>query len=212
MIREVELMSYLPPLIAGYQENRAALEAEDPEFRLLWEASDRVRKNAFIATADESGISRYEEMLGILPSKKESLEDRRARVLAKWMDHIPYRMPLLRKKMEALCRGQPFKVEVPDGDYEVRVSVDIEPGMEPILTDVQGMLEGFLPLNLYFDLSGAVRRTQKTGLYIGSTGAVSLKIKARPQKRDSYIRKKTGLLTGIGTMGHIRVSYRPGKE
>lgn len=212
MIRDVELMSYLPPLIAGYRENRAALEAEDPEFRLLWEAADRVRKNAFLATADEYGISRYEELLGILPSKGEPLEDRRARVLAKWMDHVPYRLGLLLKKMEALCRGQTFHVEMPDGEYGVKVSVDIEPGMEPILTEVQQMLEGFLPLNLYFDLMGAVRRRRKAGLYIGIAGAVNLKMKARPQKRDSCIKKEARLFTGIGTMGHIRVSYRPGKE
>ena len=114
--------------------------------------------------------------------------------------------------MEALCRGQAFSVEVPDGEYGVKVSVEIEPGMEPVLTEVQQMLEGFLPLNLYFDLTGAVRRMRRTGLYIGSAGAVNLKIKARPQKRDSYIKRETRLFTGIGTMGHIRISYRPGKE
>ena len=53
---------------------------------------------------------------------------------------------------------------------------------------------------------------RRTGLYIVSAGAVNLKIKARPQKRDSYIKRETRLFTGIGTMGHIRISYRPGKE
>ena len=59
MIREVDLVSYLPPYLQEYnQETVAALEAENPEFRLIWEASDRVLYNEFIATADEYGISR----------------------------------------------------------------------------------------------------------------------------------------------------------
>ena len=81
MIREVDLVSYLPPYLQEYnQETVAALEAENPEFRLIWEASDRVLYNEFIATADEYGISRFEKILNILPSKEDTLESRRARV------------------------------------------------------------------------------------------------------------------------------------
>lgn len=209
---QTRIIDHYPPVIRQIKDIQQIAAAEEEEFRCLREGIKGCEERMFILTADREGLSCFERVLGITPRKKDTIEERRVRILAKWSDRMPYTKRLLLKKMEALCRGQPFKVEVPDGDYEVRVSVDIEPGMEPILTDVQEMLEGFLPLNLYFDLSGAVRRTQKTGLYIGSTGAVSLKIKARPQKRDSYIRKKTGLSTGIGTMGHIRVSYRPGKE
>ena len=75
MIREVDLVSYLPPYLQQYnQETVAALEAENPEFRLIWEASDRVLYNEFIATADEYGISRFEKILNILPSKEDALE------------------------------------------------------------------------------------------------------------------------------------------
>ena len=38
MIREVDLVSYLPPFLAEYRELKAALEAEDPEFALVWRA------------------------------------------------------------------------------------------------------------------------------------------------------------------------------
>ena len=51
MIREVDLVSMLPPFLAEYRELRAALEAENPEFVLVWRAADRVLRNEFIATA-----------------------------------------------------------------------------------------------------------------------------------------------------------------
>lgn len=45
MIREVDLVSYLPPFLAEFKENTVALEAENPEFRLVWEGTDRVLKS-----------------------------------------------------------------------------------------------------------------------------------------------------------------------
>ena len=57
MIREVDLVSYLPPFMQSYKEPVAALEAENPEFSLMWSATDRCLRNRFISTADEYGIS-----------------------------------------------------------------------------------------------------------------------------------------------------------
>ena len=67
MIREVDLVSYLPPFMAEFKEIMATLEAENPEFVLVWEAADRVLQNEFIETSDEYGISRWERILGVFP-------------------------------------------------------------------------------------------------------------------------------------------------
>ena len=85
MIRETDLVSYLPPFLAEYREINEALSAEDPEFGLVWKAADKALKNEFIATADEYGISRFEKMLGIFPMPGESTETRRQRVQLKWL-------------------------------------------------------------------------------------------------------------------------------
>ena len=45
MIREVDLVSYLPPFMQSYKEPVAALEAENPEFSLMWSATDRCLRN-----------------------------------------------------------------------------------------------------------------------------------------------------------------------
>ena len=49
MIREVDLVSYLPPFLAEYQETNLTLTAENPEFALVWKAADQVLTNEFIA-------------------------------------------------------------------------------------------------------------------------------------------------------------------
>lgn len=62
MIREVDLVSYLPPFMQSYKEPVAALEAENPEFSLMWSATDRCLRNRFISTAAE----RTEQVLNLL--------------------------------------------------------------------------------------------------------------------------------------------------
>ena len=89
MTKTVDLVSYLPPFMVDFKEISVTLEAENPEFVLVWNAADRVLQNEFIESADEYGISRFEKILNILPSTEDTLESRRARVQARWFNTIP---------------------------------------------------------------------------------------------------------------------------
>ena len=111
MIRDVDLVSYLPPFIAEYREINETLKAENPEFKIMWEAVDRVLKNEFIESADEYGISRFERILKIFPSKEDSLESRRARVQARWFATIPYTWRMLIEKLISICGDSNFTLE-----------------------------------------------------------------------------------------------------
>jgi len=104
--REIDLVSYLPPFMQAYKEPAAALEAENPEFNILWEAADRILRNHFISTADEYGISRFEKMLDIFPAVPETLESRRARVQNRWFNVAPYTLRALALKLSKLLGGE----------------------------------------------------------------------------------------------------------
>lgn len=106
MIRDIDLVSYLPPFVAEYKETNIALTAESPEFVFIWKAADRALKNEFIATADEYGISRFEKLLGICPDASETLENRRARVQSRWCNAPPYTVRTLRYKLGELLGGE----------------------------------------------------------------------------------------------------------
>lgn len=111
MIREVDLNSYLPPYLKGYKEIAETLKAEDPEFKLLWEAVDRLLKNQFIEDADEYGISRREDIIGILPSSQDNLESRRSRVQALWWNPTPYSIRAFVAKIADLCGENGYEVD-----------------------------------------------------------------------------------------------------
>lgn len=127
MIREVDLSSYLPPFMQNYKESVAALETENPEFFIVWKATDRVLYNHFIATADEYGISRFEKLLNIYPSSEDTLESRRSRVQSKWFNTIPYTMKVLLQKLVILCGDTSFSLtnNFTEG-YTVTIDTDLE--------------------------------------------------------------------------------------
>lgn len=155
MIREVDLVSYLPPFLAEYREIRAALEAEDPEFVLAWKAADRVLKNEFIATADEFGIARFEQILNIHPLKEESLESRRMRVQSRWFTTLPYTWRMFLRKLSLICGENGFQVYPPEENgYEIMVCIWLDIYEGPHLKEVKRILEDFLPVNMILLLCG----------------------------------------------------------
>lgn len=166
MIRDVDLVSYLPPFLAEYKELAATLAAEDPEFGLAWEAADRALRNGFIATADEYGISRFEKMLGILPEPSDALEDRRARVQSRWHYALPYTLRILREKVSEVLGGEHEFSLGTDFAEAYRLTVVIY-AVSGVRTDeVERLLSRMVPANVLYDvvLEGAISGTAHFGV------------------------------------------------
>lgn len=147
MIREVDLVSYLPPFMQSYKEPVAALEAENPEFSLMWSATDRCLRNRFISTADEYGISRFEKMLKIYPTADDTLESRRSRVQSKWFNTIPYTWKVLLQKLLVLCGDSDFEVT---GDFKTGYTLYIDTDLELYgqVEELENIINTMIPENL----------------------------------------------------------------
>lgn len=149
MIREVDLVSYLPPFLADFKETAVTLEAENPEFRLVWEGTDRVLKNEFIATADEYGISRFEKLLHIFPSSEDTLESRRARVQIRWFSSIPYTWRVFVERLIAICGENNFTLNAHFVDgYLVELEVNLE--LYGQIEELEHLIETMFPCNITF--------------------------------------------------------------
>ena len=123
MIQEVDLISLLPPFLAAYKEIHAALAAENPEFQAIWQAADNVLSNEFIVTADAWGVSRFENMLGILPQKEAALEDRRTAVLMKYNMRSPYTIRRLREILAEAVGKENYRVELTPEEYRLMIQI-----------------------------------------------------------------------------------------
>lgn len=150
MIRDVDLVSYLPPYLVGYEENHATLEAENPEFILVWNAADRVLYNEFIETANEYGISRFEKILNILPSTEDTLEIRRARVQSLWCNNIPYTVKVIVRKLIDICGVDGCTIMLNENNYTLNVKISLE--NKNNYNTVQEMLDITIPANLIVTL------------------------------------------------------------
>ncbi len=146
MIREVDLVSYLPPFLAKYKQTRAALEAENPEFSIAWNAADRVLRNEFIATADEYGISRYERILKIYPSKEDTIESRRARVQARWTSSLPYTERMFLEKLVSICGENDFTFTKKYEQYKMEIEVSLE--LFGQVEELENIIGEMIPCNM----------------------------------------------------------------
>lgn len=146
MIREVDLVSYLPPFMKEYKQIHAALEAENPEFSMIWNAADQTLRNAFIETADEYGIGRFEKMLQVYPSAKDTLVSRRARVQARWFRTLPYTERMFVEKLVTICGTHNFALLKKYLQYRLELEVSLE--LYGQVEELERMLREMIPCNL----------------------------------------------------------------
>ncbi len=145
-IREVDLLGYLPQYLKSYKELKEVFKVEEPEIVSLFKELGVIRANQYICTADELGIDRFEGILGLLVNKNEDLETRRARVLVKWLEDIPYTFETLVVQLESLCGVDGFEMTLDNESYYLEVLVRL--AALDRFSEVQSLLSRVVPCNL----------------------------------------------------------------
>lgn len=149
MIREVDLLSYIPDFLKEYEEMKTIQRVIQPEIQMMEDETEVLFNNQFISSSDVKGIKRYEKMLGMQPFADDTLEDRRFKVLSKWNRMIPYTKVTLRKKLAVLCGEDGYTLDIyPEKIITVRVALKSKRN----LNEVRAMLEEFVPCNMIIDL------------------------------------------------------------
>lgn len=167
MTRNVKLLNYLPPFMQDYREIAETLNAEDPEFVLVWNGAERVLKNEFIATADEYGIAHFEKLLNILPSQDETLEQRRTRVQSRWFAQLPYTYRALLQKLAVLCGEGQFTVSKDFDSYTLHIRTASESA--ELIDELDALLGSIVPANMIVDSVNTVQRTLSGRFYFAGS-------------------------------------------
>lgn len=149
MIREADLLSYIPDFLKEYEEMRAVQEVLQPEIQRLEDETESVFSNQFISSSDIRSIKRYEKMLHIQPLPDDTLADRCFKVLSKWNRMIPYTKVTLRQKLSVLCGEDGFTLEI---DPKKVITVRVALKSKRNFYEVREMLEEFVPCNMVMDL------------------------------------------------------------
>jgi len=166
MIKDADLISYLPPVLQNIRELQAITNAENPEFQLVFDTSEKVLGNLFIHDADEAGIAKYEKILGIKPSSDDTLQSRIFRVMARWNDRIPYTWNSFLDKLDILCGEGNYTIILKNDEYTIDLTTHI--GIYGGLNELYNLLEKVIPCNLIVNAENILFGQQQTALYFGS--------------------------------------------
>lgn len=149
MIREVDLLAYVPDFLKEYEEMRIIQKVMEPEIQQMEDETEVLFHNQFISSSDVKSLRRYEKMLQMQVLSQDTLADRRFKVLSKWNRIIPYTKMTLRQKLAVLCGEDGYTLDIAP---EKRVIIRVALKSKRNLNEVKKMLEEFVPCNMVIDL------------------------------------------------------------
>lgn len=125
-MRRIDILKYLPPIVADSREFKLVANGVNPELILNWEALEEVMDNQFIMTLSIVGIERWEAMLQLYPKPSDSLDQRRLRILVYTNSKIPYTMRFLIGSLTTMFNGADnFTVNYNNEGYVLKISIHI---------------------------------------------------------------------------------------
>lgn len=202
MDRLVELTRYFPDYLRSYPEILHTAKAEGEEIKRLYGAVDTLWNNGYIQTADYTGIKRWESLLSAKPYPGDGLEERRASVLLKWNQQLPYTLQRLRERLDAAAGEEDYEIRLDYSNYTLNLM--LYPAQPQIQRMVRDMVAQMIPANILLDM-GILRPPKKVITYTGVVRTEFVQIKAVPDAGQRNIKKITGLYNGVSTLEHIKI-------
>ena len=138
---------YLPDVLREILEFKELGKTTDERFALLDQESKCVLNNSFISSLDDYGCTRWEKMLHLVKRDTDSIEDRRLRILTKFLNQLPYTEKRLREMLDSICGQGGYDLKVDISIDCVHVKIDL--GRKNQFQEVEKMLEDVVPLNLW---------------------------------------------------------------
>lgn len=143
------LLEQLPFYDGRTGEFKEICGAEQVFFDSILQNNDDILREAFVESAEDMGLLRMENMLGLI-SNGISTRDRRANIIFKLMGDTPYTMSTLFKRLRTLCRGF-FSLEYGEEPYTLKIKVGV--GSIEQFEVIKKLLLRILPANISVDIS-----------------------------------------------------------
>ncbi len=137
------ILNHYPPVIKQIREIQQIAKAEDIEFSKLNLSISEVLKNMFVFTADNSGISRFEKILGIIPKATQSIDERRLYVI-----YAMNQRKMSLSEFKVMLSGYSNEIDLRIDCNANTVSAIVGSGMSYTGT-IYKILDSFMPLHVY---------------------------------------------------------------
>lgn len=146
------LLEYLPPFLREYYEFKQLCKSGDIEVSSIDKAVDWNFDSAFISDCDATVLSKYERLLGIIPTSNQSIENRRNKVLLQWNTVASMTLPQFISKLQEYCGKDNIYVDTSrEQFYQLVLWLNIHKVDVPIIKD---FVDAWLPMNVNYTLNG----------------------------------------------------------
>ena len=144
--REIDLNSYFPDYLKGIKEFQTVAKLEENEIRKLYESSNGLWNNGFIATSDYQGMKKWESLLGIAADSTLTIDERRNAIMTKWNFQLPYTDRKLKEQLTSLLNDS-YVLSIDPSDYELKLVIKEQ--TMAVVNSIQNMIKEMIPANLY---------------------------------------------------------------
>ena len=196
MIREVNLLSFLPEFVQEYREIKHIMNSEQPEIQKLEDETEIIKNNQFILSCDIDGIARFENLLGITPKPDDTLDARKSRVITRWNDSIPYTYKGLKEKLNVMC-GEGNYLLIPSfNEYGLEIVVSLP--LSGQADELDYMLSYMIPANIVVTSRNNMVRTMTGTVHGGGTTIETSNFTLRSKVNLDHV--LNSLMTGTGVL------------
>lgn len=141
------ILNHYPPVIKQIKEMQQIAKSEDIEFSKLKIETEKVLRNMFVFTADETGVQRFEKMLGIKPKAVQSLDDRKIYIIS-MMNRRKMSLSELTEMLSNYSEG--IKILNDISNMEMIIEINTDAGS---LETLNNIIDEILPMNIYFEFA-----------------------------------------------------------
>ena len=140
-----KLIDYLPPFLREYRELAAICDVEEPEFDALYDQTDRLLDNLFIESSNNTGLTRFESIVGIESDAGATETDRKNALKAVWNLDTVYTYRKFIEILTGIQGNSEFTVSVVPGRS---VSLDMNLTSRGQYEAVKTVIENIIPCNM----------------------------------------------------------------
>lgn len=152
MLREPNILDYLPEFIARVHEIIGHAEGENPELKMEWDAIEQAWNDQFLYTMGEYGIKRWEKIIGINPYAEDTLEDRRFRIINRLNSNVDYTYRRVYEHLLQMTGSEnAFTMQYIAEIWTLQVRVALSHKQQ--FREMKEWLTEIIPLNIILDIS-----------------------------------------------------------
>ena len=145
-----KLIDYLPGIMQELEEFQQIMSAEQKQMDDLWKVIYELLDEAFVDTAKDSGLRRWETILNLIPLDTDTPEVRRMRIRAKILEASPYTWNSFHQMLSSLCGADGYKMELKNDEYTLVIKVALK--SKKLKNEVATMAERVVPANLILEV------------------------------------------------------------